>query len=56
MMIPTPNNWAFIISAYAAAWIAVIGYWVFVHRAVHRARARYEQAIASLARSRERSQ
>ena len=50
-MIPTTNNWNFIIAAYAAAWIAVIGYWVFVHGAVRRARARYEQAIASLARA-----
>ncbi len=55
-MIPMTNNWAFIISAYAAAWIAVIGYWVFVHGAVRRARIRYEQAMASLARAQGKSQ
>jgi hypothetical protein len=45
------NNWNFIIAAYAAAWIAVIGYWIFVHRAVRLARARYEQAVASAGRA-----
>jgi predicted permease len=45
------NNWIFIIAAYTAAWIAVIGYWIFVHRAVRHARARYEQAIAMAARA-----
>lgn len=39
------NNWNFVIAAYAVAWTAVVSYWVFVHRAVRRARARYEQAI-----------
>jgi hypothetical protein len=56
MMIPNTNNWTFIIAAYAAAWSAVIGYGVFVHGAVRRARARYEQAIASLARAQGKSQ
>jgi hypothetical protein len=45
------NNWNFIIAAYTAAWIAVIGYWIFVHRAVRLARARYEQAVAAAARA-----
>jgi hypothetical protein len=51
MMPPATNNWNYVIAAYAVAWIAVIGYWVFVHGAVRRARARYEQALASLARA-----
>ena len=55
-MIPNTGNWTFIISAYAAAWIAVIGYWVFVHRAVRRARARYDQAVTALARAQGKSQ
>ena len=45
------NNWNFIVAAYTAAWIAVIGYWLFVHRAVRLARARYEQAVAAAARA-----
>ncbi|MGH7656573.1 MAG: hypothetical protein ACREN6_18135 [Gemmatimonadaceae bacterium] len=40
------NNWDFVIAAYTAAWVAVIGYWLFVHRAVRHARARYEAALA----------
>jgi hypothetical protein len=45
------DNWNFIVAAYAAAWIAVIGYWIFVHRAVRLARARYERAVAAAART-----
>ena len=55
-MIPNTGNWNFIIAAYAAAWIAVIGYWVFVHRALRRARAHYEEAAASAARAEGKSQ
>ena len=43
----TENNWLFVIAAYAVAWCVVISYWVFVHRAARRARARYEQATGS---------
>jgi hypothetical protein len=46
------SNWNFVIAAYAAAWLAVIGYWVFVHRAVRQARARYEQAARGAGNSR----
>ena len=46
------HNCDFVIAAYSAAWIAVIGYWVFVHRAVHQARARYEQAATRAGNSR----
>ena len=38
------EDWAFVIAAYSAAWIAVGGYWLFVHRAVKRARARHERS------------
>jgi hypothetical protein len=51
MMPSATSNWNYVIAAYAVAWIAVIGYWVFVHSAVRTARARYEQALASLARA-----
>jgi hypothetical protein len=50
------NNWAFIISAYVAAWLVVAGYWMFVHGALRRARARYEQSFAEAARAEGRSQ
>ena len=43
----TASNWDFVIAAYAVAWTAVIGYWVFVHRAARQARTRYEQAVAA---------
>jgi hypothetical protein len=45
------SNWTFITAAYAAAWIAVAGYWLFVHRAVRRARALYDRAIGAAAES-----
>jgi hypothetical protein len=51
-MLPATNNNAFITAAYTVAWIAVIGYWVFVHRAVRVSRARYEQAVAAAGRAR----
>ena len=41
------NNWDTVIAAYAVAWAAIVGYWVFVHRAVRRARERYEQVLAA---------
>jgi hypothetical protein len=49
-MPPTTNNWDFVIAAYVVAWVALGGYWLFVHRAVRQARARYDQAIASAAK------
>ncbi|MFI5232754.1 MAG: hypothetical protein ACHQSE_09605 [Gemmatimonadales bacterium] len=45
------SNWTFITAAYGAAWVAVAGYWFFVHRAVRRARAQYDQAIGVAAES-----
>jgi hypothetical protein len=45
------GNWAFITAAYVAAWVGVVGYWVFVHRAVRRARKRYERSVAAPARA-----
>ena len=38
------SNWNFVIAAYSVAWIAIGGYWLFVHRVLRAARARYEQA------------
>jgi hypothetical protein len=51
MTMATSSNWTFIGAAYAAAWIAVAGYWIFVHRAVRQARARYDQEIGAAAES-----
>ena len=45
------GNWTFITAAYAAAWVGVVGYWIFVHRAVRRARKRYEQSVGAAARA-----
>jgi CcmD family protein len=45
------GNWAFITAAYMAAWIGVVGYWIFVHRALRRARKRYEQSVAAPVRA-----
>ena len=41
------SNWYFVIAAYAAAWTAVVGYWIFVHRSVRRARERFERATSA---------
>lgn len=54
MTMPT-NNWAFIIAAYTVAWVGIVGYWVFVHRAVSRAREVYRRAAAAAAESPARS-
>jgi hypothetical protein len=45
------NNWSFIIAAYAAAWLAVTGYWIFAHSTLRLARERYERALASAGRA-----
>jgi hypothetical protein len=50
------SNWTFIIAAYTVAWVGVVGYWVFVHGAVRRARRRYEQALAAAARAEGKAQ
>ena len=50
-MTPAPGNWTFIVAAYATAWVGVAGYWLFVHRAVRRARKRYEDSLAAAARA-----
>jgi hypothetical protein len=46
------SNWDFVIAAYTVAWVAVIGYWIFVHRAARVARERYDQAMAAAPSSR----
>jgi hypothetical protein len=46
-MMPVANNWNYIVAAYSVAWAGVIGYWIFTHRALRSARARYEQALAT---------
>ena len=38
------QNWSFVIAAYVATWTFLIGYAVYVHRALRRARDRYERA------------
>ncbi|HVT38167.1 MAG TPA: hypothetical protein VHE78_03930 [Gemmatimonadaceae bacterium] len=38
------QNWNFVIAAYAATWTFLIGYTVYVHRVLRRARERYERA------------
>ena len=50
-MPPTTNNWNFVIAAYAIAWVTLGAYWLFVHRAVRQARARYDQAMRAAAKS-----
>ena len=50
-MMSSTTNWAFIIAAYSVAWVGVIGYWVFVHRAVRQARQVYDRAIEATART-----
>jgi hypothetical protein len=40
------DNWSFVIAAYAAAWIMMVGYWVHVHTALRRARRAYDDATA----------
>jgi hypothetical protein len=45
------DNWRFVIAAYGAAWMAIGAYWLFVHRALRVARARYEQSQSAQARS-----
>jgi CcmD family protein len=49
-MTPT-NNWNFVIAAYAITWLTLGGYWLFVHRAVGHARARYAAAVSAAAKS-----
>ena len=51
-----PSNWTFVIAAYTVAWVAVAGYWIFVHGALRAARERYEQALAAAARAEGKSQ
>jgi len=40
------SNWTFVTVAYAAVWIAIGSYWLHVHRALKRARVRYERSGA----------
>ena len=50
-MIPSTNNLIFIVAAYSAAWVMMIGYSVHLYRAVARARRAYAAAeIAAAAR------
>jgi CcmD family protein len=38
------SNWAFVTAAYVATWAVIVGYLVYTHRALRRARAEYERA------------
>jgi CcmD family protein len=41
------QNWNFVIAAYLAAWAFLIGYSVYLHRTLRRARDRYERSRAT---------
>ena len=43
-MIMADQNWAFVAAAYTAAWLVIAGYWLYVHRAVRRARRQFDEA------------
>ncbi len=45
------NNWTYIIAAYTVAWVGIVGYWAFVHRAVRMARDVYDRAVQAAART-----
>jgi hypothetical protein len=45
------NNWTFIIAAYTVAWLGIAAYWIFVHRAIRRARDAYDRAIVAAAKT-----
>ena len=38
------QNWSFVIAAYSVSWMMLVGYAIYVHRALARARRRYEAA------------
>jgi hypothetical protein len=39
------QNWSFVIAAYSISWVMLLGYAIHVHRALARARHRYEAAV-----------
>ena len=40
------SNWTFVGVAYAAVWLAIGAYWLYVHSVLKRSRARFERASA----------
>ena len=46
-MIPSTDNLLFIIAAYAAAWVMMTGYSIYLYRAIARARRAYAAAAAA---------
>lgn len=44
----TASNWTFVGAAYAAVWIAIGAYWLYVHRVLKRSRARFEKASSAV--------
>jgi CcmD family protein len=45
------RNWMFVVAAYTVTWIVLLGYAVRVHRALVRARAEHDAAIANAERA-----
>jgi CcmD family protein len=39
------QNWNFVFAAYSVSWVMLLGYAIHVHRALARARRRYEAAV-----------
>lgn len=43
----TPSsNWTFVAVAYAAVWLAIGAYWLYVHNVLKRSRKRFESVTA----------
>ena len=40
----TVDNWMFVGAAFAATWVAILGYLVHVHRTLRRAKALFDSA------------
>lgn len=40
------SNWSFVTAAYVITWVVILGYLVYTHRALQRARAEYERVAA----------
>ena len=47
------SNWSFVVAAYAVTWVAIIGYYVHLHRAARRASRLLETGEARRARAAE---
>jgi hypothetical protein len=46
----TGNNLPFVLAAYAAAFVAIVGYALYVHRAVRAAKAEYDAVTSKESR------